>query len=62
MELSQLGKQCQLGLLGLGFAPGLVGLGFSWKKKLYIISYNVFPCNVIIYIHQGRREWVDALG
>ena len=24
---SQLGKRCQLGLLGLGFAPGLVGLG-----------------------------------
>jgi len=26
---SQLGKRCQLGELGLGFAPGLVGLGFS---------------------------------
>ena len=26
---SQLGKQCQLDFLGLGFAPGLVGLGFS---------------------------------
>jgi hypothetical protein len=26
---SQLGKRCQLGLLGLGFAPGLVVLGFS---------------------------------
>jgi len=28
MTLSQLGKQSQFGLLGLGFAPGLVGLGF----------------------------------
>jgi hypothetical protein len=27
--LSQLGKRCQLGLLGLGFALGLVVLGFS---------------------------------
>ena len=25
---SQLGKRCQWGLLGLGFAPGLAGLGF----------------------------------
>jgi len=25
----QLGKRCQMGLLRLGFAPGLVGLGFS---------------------------------
>ena len=29
VELSKLGKRCQLGLLGLGFAPGLVLLGFS---------------------------------
>ena len=29
VELSKLGKRCQLGLLGLGFAPGLVVLGFS---------------------------------
>ena len=29
VELSQLGKQCQLGLLGLGFAARLVGLSFS---------------------------------
>jgi len=27
--MSQLGKWCQLGMLGLGFAPGLVGLSFS---------------------------------
>jgi hypothetical protein len=32
---SQLGKRCQLGLLGLGFAPGLLGLHFSWLK-MYI--------------------------
>jgi len=34
VELSQLGKRCQLGFLGLGFAPGLVGLG-----SLYLKSY-----------------------
>jgi hypothetical protein len=28
-DLSQLGKRCQMGLFGLGFAAGLVGLGFS---------------------------------
>jgi len=27
--MSELGKRCQLGFLGLSFAPGLVGLGFS---------------------------------
>jgi len=27
--VSQLGRWCQLGLLGLGFAPGLTGLSFS---------------------------------
>ena len=26
---SQLGRQCQLGLVGLGFAPGLARLGLS---------------------------------
>jgi hypothetical protein len=29
VELSQLGKRCQLALLRLGFALGLVRLGFS---------------------------------
>ena len=29
VELSKLGKQCQLGLLRLGFTPGLVVLRFS---------------------------------
>jgi len=29
MTTSKLGRCSQLGLLGLGFAPGLVGLGFS---------------------------------
>jgi len=29
VELSQLGKQCQMGLLRLGFAAGLVGLRIS---------------------------------
>ena len=29
VELSQLGKRCQWGLLGLGFAVALIALGFS---------------------------------
>src|ERR1700704_4047783 len=36
---SQLGRQCQLGLLGLGFAAGLAGLGLSWIY-LYITVYT----------------------
>ena len=35
VQPSQLGRWCQLGLLGLGFAPGL---GFLWQKKLYIVD------------------------
>ena len=34
VELSQLGNQCQLGLLRLSFAPRLVRLSFSWKKSV----------------------------
>jgi len=29
-NFSQLGKRCQLALLGLGFALGSLGLHFSW--------------------------------
>ncbi len=32
---SKLGKRCQVGLLRLGFAPGLVVLSFSQKKNAY---------------------------
>ncbi len=35
---SKLGKRCQVGLLGLGFAVGLVGLGFSWEKNCIILT------------------------
>ncbi len=35
---SKLGKRCQVGLLGLGFAVGLVGLGFSWEKNCIILA------------------------
>ena len=41
VDFSQLGKRCQLGLLRLGFAPGLAGLRFSWKK-MYIIVITVY--------------------
>jgi len=58
---SQLGKRCQLGELGLGFAPGLVGLGFSQKKTMYIARYSVFTCNITFYIGRRRQERVDGL-
>src|SRR6266568_8234837 len=35
---SKLGKRCQVGLLGLGFAVGLVGLGFPWEKNCIILA------------------------
>ena len=36
VELSKLGKRCQMGLLWFSFAPGLIGIGFSQKKKCII--------------------------
>ena len=59
--VSQLGKRCQLGLLGLGFAPGLVWGRFFMVKNLYIASYSVYTCNVPFNIHLGTREWVDGI-
>jgi len=41
--MSQLGKWCQLGLLGLSFAPGLIVVGFSQKKECIIVA--------ITYLH-----------
>jgi hypothetical protein len=38
MMLSQLGKQSQLGLLGLGFGAGLVRLGFPYEKGYIILQ------------------------
>ena len=46
---SKLGKRCQVGLLGLGFAVGLVGLGFSWDY----ISYNTFTCIPVVVVSRG---------
>jgi len=37
-KISQLGNQCQLGELGLGFAAGLVVLGFSFKQKCIMVD------------------------
>jgi len=57
--MSQLGKRCQLGLLGLGFAPGLVGLGFSYKKKCiiaYIVYLHVIYC--FINAHGCDNGWM----
>ena len=56
---ARLGKRCQLGLLGLGFAVRLVGLGFPSKKKYYN-SYNTFTCIPIIIFYRENLEWVDG--
>jgi len=37
-NISQLGKRCQLGGLGLGFAPGLIVVGFSWIKFCIVVE------------------------
>ena len=50
VELSQLGKRCQLGLLGLGFAAGLVGLDFSQKKKGIVVD-TVYLHTIYCFIY-----------
>ena len=54
VELSQLGKWCQLDF-GLGFAPGLVWLGFS-TAKMCIIVYKVYLHIIYHFIHLWARE------
>jgi restriction endonuclease S subunit len=54
VDFSQLGKRCQLGLLGLGFAPGLAGLGFSWKKNVYYSNYSIFTSDTPFFKYMGR--------
>ena len=49
--MSQLGKRCQLALLGLGFAPGLVGLGFSLKKKKGIVVDSTYLHTIYSFIN-----------
>ena len=56
---SQLGRWCQLGLLGLGFAPGLVGLGFS--QKFFCIIVNTVYLHTICYfinVRAGENGWM----
>ena len=62
-ELSQLGKRCQMGLLGLGFAPGLVGLGFSWKKKCIIVGItHLHTMYYLINLWAGEKGWMAEDG
>jgi len=59
-KISQLGNQCQLGELGLGFAAGLVVLRFSLKKKVYYGRYNTYIWILSFYVARGTRDWVDG--
>jgi len=57
--ISQLGKRCQWGLLGLGFAPGLVGLGFSWKKQGIIgNTIHLYLFSFFSVVRGGRGGWM----
>jgi hypothetical protein len=63
--LSQLGKRCQLGLLGLSFAAGLVGLGFSYFKICRLLAtLYLHIIHDLLYIRGSRNGWmrVDGFG
>jgi len=53
--MSQLGKWCQLGLLGLGFATGLVVVGFS-QVKICIIVETMYLHVIYPFLHVWGRD------
>ena len=53
--MSQLGKRCQLGLLGLGFATGLVVVGFS-RVKFCIIVETMYLHVIYHFLHVWGRD------
>ena len=56
---SQLGKRCQMGLLGLGFAAGLVGLGFSLKKMcIVVITVYLHTIYYVLNVLGGENGWM----
>jgi len=61
--MSQLGKRCQMGLLGLGFAPGLVSHG-SLYTKIYILVILMHPniLHPIPCIWRDRNGWMAMDG
>jgi hypothetical protein len=48
-----------VGLLELGFAPGLVGLGFSWKK-MWIVVNTVYLHAIYYFLNvwAGENGWM----
>jgi len=60
--MSQLGKRCQLGMLRLGFAPGLVWARFFIKKNVYYSKYSISTYILLFFKCLGRREWMDRIG
>jgi hypothetical protein len=56
---SQLGRQCLLDLLRLGFAPGLVALGFSYIKKhtvVYTAYLHTIYCFINVWAHEHQEK------
>jgi len=53
--VSQLGKRCQLGLLGLGFATGLIVAGFS-RVKICIIVETMYLDVIYHFLHVWGRD------
>jgi hypothetical protein len=52
-----------MGLLGLGFAPGLVALGFSWLKVCIIVDTVFFhTMYYFIYLWAGENGWMAKDG
>ena len=35
---------------------------FFGVESMSITNYTLFTCNLIFFVHQGKREWVDGSG
>jgi hypothetical protein len=31
-------------------------------ENMYITNCTLFTCNLIFFVHRGKREWVDGSG
>jgi len=61
VELSQLGKRCQLVLLGLGFCSWARWARFFIEKKVYCNRYSIYTYNLPFFKCLGMQEWVDGV-
>ena len=61
--MSQLGKRCQLGLLGLGFATRLAVVGFS-RVKICIIVETMYLHVIYPFLRVWGRDtgWMALAG